>query len=219
MCVTVSRDEVNAVWGRISTTVRKMADITANVNTWEDLKPNYSACNKYNPQLKPELGCPFKKMCGVDVNTRMKQMFSNQGDATMSLAKKLNEKPSSTIIEDAEYVEMSKKAVETPLPPPTAPQPAPQLQLFVDCVPVKVDRNIVLLRLEDMIATRSAPICEKHRVKDVREIPYGAGTVALVASFKTDPPQGVMIASSGGLSNQIIEALIPLSSLVVRGLR
>jgi hypothetical protein len=96
----------------------------------------------------------------------------------------------------------------------------------VDCYDTKVTDAV---RLEDEIAKRTPEVLrqvaakerrpEFEKVTDVREIPYGAGTAGLLADFKRNPPYGHVVASSVGLSAQVIEVLSPLAARVIRSTR
>lgn len=99
------------------------------------------------------------------------------------------------------------------------------LQLYVDCFIQRGEH--VWTRLEDEIAQRTPQVLRDLSIKerkpeiahlsDVREAPFGTGTAALVASFKKDPPTGVVLATSAGLSGLVVDALLPHADLVVRG--
>jgi len=92
----------------------------------------------------------------------------------------------------------------------------PGLHLYVDALPTKgVGGALVDLAL--IIAERAAPICARFKVSDVREVDFGKGTAQLVASFRNNPPTGVVLARTGGLSTLVLEALEPLAVTVVRG--
>jgi CRISPR/Cas system-associated exonuclease Cas4 (RecB family) len=116
------------------------------------------------------------------------------------------------------YGELSNTATPAVNPPVSS-----ELHLFIDCAPCKPHTGYT--RLEDLIAARAAPICAaasvklKKEVMDVREIPFGEGTAALVAAFKKSPPVGIVVATSVGLSAIVLEgALVPAASVVVRTL-
>lgn len=92
-----------------------------------------------------------------------------------------------------------------------------ELTLYVDCLPVKGGPGYI--RLEEEVARRAAPIEKKHNVTDVREVGYGEGTAELMAAFKKDPPRGVVVATTSGLCGYVVEVLLPMASVVVRGVR
>lgn len=101
------------------------------------------------------------------------------------------------------------------------------LYLYIDCQPtygVSVD-----VRLEEEIAkrtpdvlgylTRNDPKNVPGGAVDVREVKFGAGVATLCSTFKRDPPRGVVVASSQGLSGLVVETLLPMASLVVKAVR
>lgn len=90
-----------------------------------------------------------------------------------------------------------------------------RLELFID---VAV-HGAPFSRLEELIESYSAPICKTNNVKDVREIKYGEGKVALLRAFRDKPPTGMVVAHAAGLSLEVLEVLIPLASVIVRGVR
>lgn len=94
------------------------------------------------------------------------------------------------------------------------------LNLFIDCSIERRGRSDFFEHatfLDDLIYERSKPICESNNVKDVREVKYGEGKVALLRSFREYPPTGNIIARTGGLSTDVLEVLLPMADLVVRG--
>lgn len=122
-------------------------------------------------------------------------------------------------VEEAQ-VSPSGSGLGQPASPETNKDQAVCIYLYIDCQPtygVGVD-----VRLEDEIAARTpgtlAGLGETSAV-DVREVKFGAGTAALVAGFKRNPPRGVVVASSQGLSGLVVEALAPMASLVVKAVR
>jgi hypothetical protein len=62
-------------------------------------------------------------------------------------------------------------------------------------------------------------IASKAGVTDVREVRFGEGKTALIAQVKKNPPRGVVIATAAGLSGDVVEALLPVASVVVRPTR
>ena len=101
------------------------------------------------------------------------------------------------------------------------------LDLYIDCHPVK--GSGIHCQLEDLIASRTPALLDQLRQADpkqvpegsvdLREVKYGAGTAALAASLKKNPPVGVVVASSTGLSGLMVEVLSPLATFVVKGTR
>ena len=113
---------------------------------------------------------------------------------------------------------------ELPAGPSSIPTEAPLVQpatsldlvLFIDCLPMK---GIVAAPLEDLIARHSAPICQLNKVTDVREIDFGKGTRALIASVLKDTLVGNYTCSSQGLGGLVSEALLAQAKVVIRGCR
>jgi hypothetical protein len=109
---------------------------------------------------------------------------------------------------------------------PTAPK-SPDLVLLIDVATPKLPKGVFpepTIALEDEIEIRSKVILEEARkigkasadTTDVREIPYGEGKTALVASFRTRPLTGTVMASSAGLSSDVIEILKHQATVVLR---
>lgn len=99
------------------------------------------------------------------------------------------------------------------------------LRLFIDCVPLKKQDYT---HLEDLISDRSFAVFKALEAKglklsdvilDLRLVPYGQGVAELVNNFKLNPPTGLVLASSNGLSGVVAEALIPLATEVYKGVR
>ena len=122
-----------------------------------------------------------------------------------------------------DFIEKLKARTDNADETPTAVPPVGDLYLYVDCYDTSVKDTV---RLEDEIARRTPEVLRQVAAKerrpefekaiDVREIPYGAGTATLLASFKSNPPTGHVVASMVGLSAQIVEVLAPLAKRVVR---
>jgi hypothetical protein len=91
------------------------------------------------------------------------------------------------------------------------------LELYVDCAPLKGVTGVS--SIEDVIAERARPICEAKGVQDVREIKFGEGTAALIASFKREPIFGIYTIGSTGLAGVVLDGLIASATKVVRGFR
>lgn len=88
------------------------------------------------------------------------------------------------------------------------------LQLFINCLP----EGVSYTRLENLIAERSKPILAQAKVSSIQDVgKYGEGKKALVRSFIDNPPTGMVVASTGGVSAEVLEVLVPLAALVVRG--
>lgn len=103
------------------------------------------------------------------------------------------------------------------------------LYLYVDCFPVKRQTTIALKNLEDLIKEVEFGVYKSLEAQgklskstpcfDLRQVPYGQGVAELVARFKQNPPTGLVLASSNGLSGIVAEALIPLATEVYKGVR
>lgn len=103
------------------------------------------------------------------------------------------------------------------------------LVLYIDCFPVKKNVNLHLVHLENLIKDAefnvyksledSGKLSKSTPCFDLRQVPYGQGVAELVAHFKANPPTGLVLASSNGLSGVVAEALIPLATEVYKGVR
>lgn len=100
------------------------------------------------------------------------------------------------------------------------------LHLYVNCRPVKDDRCTWINDLEGLIADRTPEVLNSLReqgvkipdyVLDIRQVPYGAGTAAMAASFRKNPPTGNLTARTGGVCDGVLDVLIPLANTVVIG--
>lgn len=100
----------------------------------------------------------------------------------------------------------------------TATVSSPGLIIYVGCTPTKGVDMSNAIDLESEIARRAAPIAAKAGVVDVREIKYAEGTSMLLASFKRNPPTGIVLAQAGGLSSMVLEVLIPMATQVTKPL-
>lgn len=98
----------------------------------------------------------------------------------------------------------------------TTTSTAAGLHLYINAVPVK---GLAFTYLDDIIGAASSDICGAKKVLDLRLLPYGEGKGLLAAGLRANPPSGVVVATSGELSDVAIEALLPLASVVVRGTR
>lgn len=100
------------------------------------------------------------------------------------------------------------------------------LHLFVDCAPVRGDSlvkhldAIIVQRTPEILAhcRKADPKCVPDGAVDVREVKFGQGVAALVASFAKHPPAGNVVAHSGALTNQILDVLQPVAARVIRAL-
>lgn len=103
------------------------------------------------------------------------------------------------------------------------------LFIYVDCIPVKRHTTVALKNLEDLIKEAEFGVYKSLEAQgklskstpcfDLRLVPYGQGVAELVAHFKANPPTGLVLASSNGLSGIVAEALIPLATEVYKGVR
>lgn len=202
---------VQSVFSGITTVVEKMK-VSYGASNHYDVPKNTSACFAYGKQ------CEFFDIC--DSPTKTKDLKQQLEDKNMDFIEKLKAKANAA----AEPPSASPPPAEAPTLPDTTT--LGDLELYVDCMDVKATQ---VLRLEDEILKRTPAVLrwvaakerrpEFENVLDVREIPYGAGTAALLADFKRSPPTGKVVASSVGLSAQVIEVLSPLATRVIRATR
>ncbi len=235
--------------GPLTKLVEDMQETVANYNgnpldtpCHERGNPNAKSCHAFNRL------CPFAELCGVGEFAGRDSSFTpppspsvvtatpSPFGPTMSLADKIrargiNPPDAALPAVTRPYVPDATPATVTATPAPTAATPAESwsssssptwapttgLSLYVDCSPTK--GLGVTLRLEDLVHERATTIAARHHVTDVREVDFGKGVAELVASFKKDPPTGVVVATSSGLSAYVVEVLLPIASVVVRGLR
>jgi hypothetical protein len=120
--------------------------------------------------------------------------------------------------------------VEIPAPPSVAPSVTPEpkrgdvsttfppgvdaLFLYVDAMPTK--GVSVDVRLEEEIHARVEKILKEHNATsiDLAPLDYGKGRALLAASFRANPPRGVVVARTGGLSTGVIEVLAAIADTV-----
>jgi hypothetical protein len=165
-----------------------------------DVEPNPKACNDYGKR------CHFYSRCFPDANA---------GDI-MSLLEKLKSNTGAASIPDPVPSTSATPRPEAGATSSTAP--AGTLMLYIDILPEKGIDNVV--RLEDEIARRVDAITKAHNVKSLYDAPlnFGKGRDLLVETFRTNPPTGIVLASSSGLySAAIIEVLKPIAPIVCRG--
>jgi hypothetical protein len=99
--------------------------------------------------------------------------------------------------------------------------------LYIDCAPEKGrERDYVLL--EDYIQPMLPVVTEAYnktardneRVDFYALIPYARGPAFLAALVLKNPPKGILVANTRfPATNAILEVLIPMADVVVRGLR
>lgn len=126
--------------------------------------------------------------------------------------------------------EAPKSAAPAPAPAAVVPQaaPAPSLVLYIDCAPEKGrEREYVLL--EDYIQPMLPLVTEAYnrgckkddeKVPFYSLIPYARGPGFVAALVMQQPPTGVIVANTRfPATNAILEVLIPMADVVVRGTR
>jgi hypothetical protein len=215
----------------LSRPLNAIADTVADMVTHaalpiEAVEPNWDACFDYR---RP---CPFIAQCTAAC-----------GNFPPPPADVLEEVSNMSITEKAAAHKAAGRTTATAAPQPAATDSTGTpgatvstggLSIYIDCMPTKgVDIDTATL-LEDEIARRTREILDAViagklsvenlrqdaavNVVDLREVKFGTGTTALIANFKRNPPTGVVIASSSGMSGTVVDALLPLAALVVRGL-
>lgn len=102
--------------------------------------------------------------------------------------------------------------------PAVAKDSAP-LELYVDCVPTRLNPPRGWRHLADVIAIKSAAICRERNVPDLRLLPYGEGKALLCAAIKADPPSGVILANQSEFQPAVLETLLPSAAVCVIGTR
>lgn len=192
--------------------VREMK-VCATAPSFEEAPPNFNSCYAFN---KP---CPFLEKCtvGQSASVSIAMLFKNEGEG-MGLGEKLKNKLVSDDVNtttipvqgQASFTAGSDLAHYTS----TAPK---GFTLYINALPVKGVDNVV--HLDDIIADASRDICGAKKVLDLRLIPYGEGKALLAAGLRKNPPSGVIVATTGELSDVAIEALLPLATVVIRGTR
>lgn len=216
---TVDREHVESRVQTYSATVEEMKAATT-VSDPMLISPNFDACNDYG-------GCPFKERCLQTPEVRLSYLFRKEEGTAMSLKDRLAKSNTSASI------------LPPDAPKPIIPAPAPleatsitsvpaqpvtssttsELILYVDATPTK--GQTIDARLEDLISERMTVMLREAKAEhiDAGELGYGKGKIQLAEWFRKNPPKGVVVASSGGLSTLVIEALSPSATLIVRGLR
>lgn len=195
--------------------VREMK-VCATAPSFEEAPPNFNSCYAFN---KP---CPFLEKCtvGQSASVSIAMLFKNEGE-DMGLGEKLKNKLVSDEVNtttipvqgQASFTAQSELAYQAQYTS-TAPK---GLTLYINALPVKGVDNVV--HLDDIIADASRDICGAKKVLDLRLIPYGEGKALLAAGLRKNPPSGVIVATTGELSDVAIEALLPLATVVIRGTR
>lgn len=118
-------------------------------------------------------------------------------------------------------------SLATTAAPVAAPVATPNLVLYIDAMPEKGrERDYVLL--EDYIQPMLPVVTEAYnktardneRVDFYSLIPYARGPAFIAALVMKNPPKGVVVANTRfPATNAILEVLIPMADVVVRGLR
>lgn len=202
------RSYVVSAVAELAPTVEAMVH-AAEVEDTLKLPANDSACNAFGTR------CPFYERCFPTVTARLQSMFAT-GETDVSLLDKLKANAGAAAIPDPVPSTSATPKPATGATSSTAP--AGTLTLYIDILPEKGVDNAT--RLEDEIARRTDVITKAHGVKTLFEKPldFGKGKDLLVESFRSNPPTGIVLASSAGLySAAIIEVLKPLAPVVCRG--
>lgn len=128
-----------------------------------------------------------------------------------------------------EAVKKLEEAIEKAIENPKRVVSEAPLFLFIDATIEKGFDDIMggFTSLTQEIERRTGPCIEAIRkvepsavpqkCVDVRQVAFGRGKTELVASFKTHPPKGIVMATNAGLSAEVLEVLIPQAQVVVRG--
>lgn len=137
------------------------------------------------------------------------------------------ERKTDTVTQTNTNGQIASLATVTPAAQPAAPVATPNLVLYIDAVPEKGrEREYVLL--EDYIQPMLPVVTEAYN-KTARDnekvdfyalIPYARGPAFLAALVMKNPPKGVIVANTRfPATNAILEVLIPMSDVVIRGMR
>lgn len=226
----LSREHVDGVVDRLIPSIEKMK-VASTAERAEDLAPNPEACWAFGKR------CDFYDRCYPTATARFQAAFGETTATTpptpstttgtdMSLLEKLKSQQGAASIpspldvaRDAEVARLA-TAIETATPPPVSGTPTAGYELYIDCTPFK-GADGPTVRLEEEIYRRVDEIVKSHGAKSLYEKPldYGKGKDMLTESFRTSPPNGIILATTGGLSTAVIEALAagPLAKRVVRG--
>jgi hypothetical protein len=128
----------------------------------------------------------------------------------------------------ATFPEETPRAQAAPTVKEVAPVAAPTLVLYIDCVPEK-GREREYTLLEDYIQPMLPLVTEAYnrgckkddeKVPFYSLIPYARGPGFVAALVMQQPPTGVIVANTRfPATNAILEVLIPMADVVVRGIR
>lgn len=218
----LSRGFVQDLKPHLETIVEEMK-VVATETEPARVRANSAACDKFG-------GCPYRDRCPLWVGATA-SFFPDEPDPvgeTMSMTQKLEARKIAQGINPPDAAKPDAPASSTPAPAtPVVTSTAGSLHLYIDCQPVKGPETWT--RLEDHIAERAPGVLkelarreskpEYASLPDVREVPYGMGTTALVSSFRRDPPTGLVVATSAGLSGTVVEVLLAAATTVVRPTR
>ena len=153
--------------------------------------------------------------------------FENEADAKKFYATFPEEAPKA---QPAPVAAPVVKATVTEFAPVAAPvqAAAPTLALYIDCMPEK-GREREYTLLEDYIQPMLPLVTEAYnrgckkddeKVPFYSLIPYARGPGFVAALVMQQPPTGVIVANTRfPATNAILEVLIPMADVVVRGLR
>lgn len=198
----IDRADVDARFNELAPTVEEMAALSQ-VSDPQSIPKNTDDCWAFGSR------CPFYDTCKPHPLTPEKE-------EAMSLLEKLKANAGAASIPSP-----TPSTSATPVPEVGAASstaPASVLTVYIDAMPEKGVTEFT--RLEDEISKRCEAIAKAHGVKTIYEKPldFGKGRDALVESFRTNPPKGVVVAKSAGLySAAILEVLTPLAPVVWRG--
>lgn len=192
---TVTPEEIDAIFFEVITPAVEALKVTVAAKSVDEVKKNTSACYAFG---KP---CPYLERCqgSISPSQRLSSFFPSSN-------------PSSTEVPAMSLAEKLQSGTKAPTT--QAPSSSTDLHLFLDCLPVKGDGAGTFTRLEDYIAPYAQAVAAEFGVTDVREVKFSEATSKLIGQIKRNPPTGVVIASSVGLSGTVAEALRSMASSV-----
>lgn len=197
----ISRDDVDSFVETVVEPLVSEIKVTATASTHEDVPPNWGACYEYN---KP---CPYLDRCTKDqsASVHLSMLFKGEGEMGVQTGTSLKEALGA--VTNEAFAPAKGETSST----------RPELHLYVNALPVKGVGRVTYL--DDIIAEAGREICAAKKVLDLRLLAYGEGKALLAAGLRQNPPCGVVVATSGELSDVAIETLLPLAAIVVRGTR
>lgn len=205
----IDRETLAPKYAEIERVVARMAEAAKCVSAIELEQREGPACRAFG-------GCPYRQHCPAYRSTNPEIIHAMDLDA--KLAERAAQFAAINPPDAAAPVPVPKAqtpGVEQPAPAPAPVAAPPGLHLYVDCYPSK--GAAIVVELDNLIELAAAPIRSQHGVADVRQIDFGKGTAALVAAFRSNPPQGHVVARTGGLSTLVLEVLRPMATTVVEG--